>query len=85
MAGFSFGVLMSRPLYVIAREIRADWKKPSVYALPYIEAMQMLNGIDETYGFDDAHEIVIRFLCNASGWRGDNARRIKAELKALSS
>ena len=76
---------MSRPLYVIAREIRADWKKPSVYALPYIEAMQMLNGIDETYGFDDAHEIVIRFLCNASGWRGDNARRIKAELKALSS
>ena len=74
---------MNRPLYLIAREIRADWKKPSPYALPYLEAMARLNGIDDTYGYDDAHEIVIRFLCNAAGWRGDVARQIKAELKSL--
>ncbi len=32
---------MARPLYIIAREIRADWKKPSPYAMPYIEALEI--------------------------------------------
>lgn len=74
---------MARPLYIIAREIRADWKKPSPYAMPYIEALEMLTDISETYWLESAREIVIRFLCNASGWRGDKAREIKAELKSL--
>ena len=74
---------MTRPIYIIAREIRADWKKPSPYAVPYIEALEMLTGISETYWLESAREIVIRFLCNASGWRGDKAREIKAELKSL--
>ena len=74
---------MSRPIYIIARDIRADWKKPSVYALPYLQAMETLDDIDGAYVFDSARDVIIRFLCNASGWRGDVARRIKAELKAL--
>jgi hypothetical protein len=74
---------MSRPIYIIAREIRADWKKPSVYAVPYIDAMETLTDISETYWLESAREIIIRFLCNASGWRGDKARAIKAELKSL--
>lgn len=74
---------MARPLYLIAREILTDWKKPSNYALPYIHAMARLSAVEETYGYDDAHDIVLRFLCNASGWRGEKARQIKAELKAL--
>lgn len=74
---------MARPLYVIAREIQADWKKPSVYALPYLDAMLMMVDTDQMYWHESGRDIVLRFLCNASGWRGEKARQIKAELKAL--
>lgn len=74
---------MPRPIYIIAREIRADWKKPSPYAVPYIDAMETLADISDAYWLESAREIIIRFLCNASGWRGDKAREIKAELKSL--
>jgi hypothetical protein len=30
---------------------------------------------------DDAKSIVSYFLCNATTWRGEDARRIKKELK----
>jgi hypothetical protein len=33
---------------------------------------------------DDANGIILYFLANASSWRGDTARRIKAELKNIS-
>ena len=74
---------MSRPLYVIAREIRADWKKTNVYAEPYIEAMAMMVDVKQMYWHESGRDIVLRFLCNCAGWRGDKAREIKAELKAL--
>jgi hypothetical protein len=35
------------------------------------------------YGADDARGIVMYFLANAGTWRGENARRIKAELKGM--
>lgn len=72
-----------RPIYEIAREIRADWKKPSIYAVPYLDAMDMLTSVNETYWHEPARDVVLRFLCNCSAWRGDVARRIKAELKSL--
>ena len=72
-----------RPLYEIAREIRADWKKPYFGAVPYIEALGDLNSIDDMYGADTAKYVVIYFLGNANTWRGETARRVKAELKAI--
>ena len=72
-----------RPLCVIAREIRADWKKPYFGALPYIDAMLDLDSITETYFSESARDIVNRFLANASTWRGDKARTIKAELNSM--
>lgn len=72
-----------RPLHVIAREISADWKKPYFGAVPYIDAMRTLNSIRGEYYNDSAQSIVAYFLANAGTWRGDNARRIKAELKAM--
>lgn len=72
-----------RPLYQIANEISKDWRKPYVGATPYIHAMKTLSGIDSKYGMDSGKSIVIYFLANASTWRGDNARRIKAELKQM--
>jgi len=75
---------MHRPLSEIAREISADWgAKVSPYAKPYLDAMATLNSIDDNYILDSASEIVLRFLCNAQGWRGDVARRVKKELKEL--
>lgn len=73
-----------RPLYEIAREIRKDWgSKVNFAAKPYLEAMECLNSVTDSYGYDNGKSVVLYFLCNASTWRGDTAKRVKAELKAL--
>ena len=74
---------MARPLYEIAREIRKAWTKVSPYAEPYLEAMESLNTIDDNYYLDSGKSVVLYFLSNASTWRGEDARRIKAELKEM--
>lgn len=75
--------MTTRPLHEIAREIRRDWKPVNYAAKPYLEAMYTLDGINDQYGLDSARSIVLYFLSNASSWRGETARRIKAELRAL--
>lgn len=75
---------MARPLYEIAAEVRATWPKVNYAAEPYLEALETLNSITDNYYADTAHTMVIYFLSNATSWRGDDARRIKAELKSLS-
>ena len=72
-----------RPLHIIAREIASDWRKPYFGAVPYLDAMRQLNSIHGEFYQDSAKSIVAYFLANAGTWRGDNARRIKAELKGL--
>lgn len=74
---------MNRPLYHIAADIRKTWAKPSPYARPYLDAMQELRTIEDKFYFDDARSIVLYFLSNANTWRGDDAKRIKAELRAM--
>ena len=74
---------MTRPIYEIAREIRADWKNVNYAAKPYLDAMRDLTNITDTYGYDSAKSVVLYFLSNASSWRGENARRIKTELNAM--
>jgi len=75
--------IKARPISEIAMEIRNDWKNPYFGAKPYLSAMFCLHSIDDQYGFDDARSIILYFLANAGTWRGDTAKRIKAELKAL--
>lgn len=74
---------MTRPLYEIAREIRKDWTKPYFGAVPYLAAMQELDAITDTFGYDSADSVVVYFLSNASTWRGETAKRIKAELRSM--
>lgn len=74
---------MTRPLYEIAGEISRDWKNPYFGAVPYLQAMHSLESIRHNYYYDDGKSIVLYFLANANTWRGDVARRVKAELKAL--
>lgn len=72
-----------RELWEIAREIRKDWKNVNYAAKPYLAAMESLCSINERYEQDDAKGIVLYFLSNASSWRGETAKRVKAELKQM--
>ena len=74
---------MPRPISTIAREIARDWIKPNFAARPYLRAMHNLEAITDSYDYDSARSVVTYFLGNASSWRGDVAKRIKAELKSL--
>ena len=73
----------TRSLRSIARDIRIHWAKPYFGALPYLQALAALDTLDDSYGLDDARGIVRYFLANAGTWRGEDARRIKAELKTM--
>ena len=73
----------ARPLYEIANDIKNDWKNVHFGAKPYLDAMATLTSIDDNYMFDSAKTIVLYFLGNAGSWRGETAKRIKAELKAM--
>jgi len=72
-----------RQLHEIAKEIKQDWRKPYFGAVPYLDALSTMKSVDDGYGHDDGHTMVIYFLSNATGWRGDVARRIKLELKSM--
>ena len=72
-----------RPLCDIAREIRSDWRPVNYAAAPYLGALMSLDGMDDRYGMDTAPAMVSYFLSNATSWRGETAKRIKAELRAM--
>jgi hypothetical protein len=73
----------NRPIYQIASDIKADWKKVNYGAMPYLSAMCWLDKSSDNYGGDSATLIIHYFLSNASSWRGETAKRIKKELKEL--
>lgn len=72
-----------RPLYEICDEIRKDWRPMPEYAKAHFRAIECANSINEMYGCDSVKSEVCYFLNAASVWKGDVARRIKLELKAL--
>ena len=72
-----------RPISTIAGEITQDWKKVHYAAKPYLNAMYSLGNIDQNYGYDSGRSMVVYFLGNAGSWRGEVAKRIKAELNAM--
>jgi len=79
--------LSHRPLHQIAREINDDWrvqgKGVSLYARPYLDALLTLESIDDNYYQDSADSVVRYFLANASTYRGEKAKALKAELKSM--
>jgi len=75
-------ILNTCKIYDLAMLVEQDWRKPSSYAIPYIDAMLTLSSIDDNYFLDSGAEIVARFLGNAQTWRGETARRVKAELNS---
>lgn len=72
-----------RQLYEIAADVRRTWAKVNYAAVPYLEALESMDVVTNPYGYDTGDSIVRYFLSNATTWRGEDARRIKKELKAL--
>jgi hypothetical protein len=72
-----------RYIYQVAADIKHHWKKPYFGAVPYLDAMLTLRTKNDSYGLDSAESIVQYFLCNANTFRGEDARRLKLELKEL--
>lgn len=73
----------TRPLYEIAQEIRQDWHPVYFGAVPYLNAMESLQSVEQAYGYDTGDSIVRYFLSNARTWKGEVARRVKKELNAM--
>ena len=74
---------MTRSLAEIAQEVQKDWKKVNYAAVPYLNAMAGMQSVDQNFGYDSGKSVVLYFLSNAGSWRGDTARRVKKELKAM--
>lgn len=80
----------TRSLSTIANEIRSNWRKSvsgtelNFAARPYLDAMSTMDKISDNYYSDSGRSIVAYFLSNASTWRGETAKRVKAELNKMS-
>ena len=82
-----------RTFSAIAAEVLNLWKTKYgkdlpwslKYALPYLVAMLKCNTTDKDsqYYAETVEGVVIYFLANITNWRGDDAKRIKAELKSM--
>ena len=73
-----------RYLHTIAAEILRVWgKNVSAACKPYLSAMLRMDSIEDRYLLDSGRSIVSYFLANAGCFRGEDARRLKAELKVM--
>lgn len=73
-----------RSISEIAYDIQKAWgSKVHLAASPYLEALMYLNDADSIYGCEDAKSLVLYFLSNAGGFRGQEAKKLKSELKKV--
>jgi hypothetical protein len=77
------GVQIPDNIAHIALLVRKDWKNVYLGAVPYLDAMRSLNSVNDNYYEDSASSIINYFLANATTWRGEIARAVKAKLKQL--
>lgn len=74
-----------RAIEEIAREIEADWIVMKNWgARRALAFMKTMESLDAPVGpYPDGYAVIKSFLCNAVGWRGPAARRIKKELRQI--
>ena len=53
------------------------------YLEPYLNPILSLGSINDNYFMDSGKSICSYFLSNASGWKTENAKIVKKELKKL--
>lgn len=75
-----------RPINQIASEIKAIWSKQgkgvNYAAKPYLDALLQLLQPSDKYFAEEGKTIALYFLSNASTFKGEEAKRLKTELKA---
>lgn len=72
-----------RPLCDIAADILAAAPGAQTWAAqPYLDGLSYCWTRHDTYGFDSAESLILYALSNLRSFRGEDARRLKAELKA---
>jgi len=74
--------LKNKDVSALAWIILKSWK-PKIYfgAVPYLDAMRSMTSFDEPYGADSGRSIGMYFLSNATTYKGEQARLVKAEIK----
>lgn len=72
-----------RPLWRIAQDIRRAWPKVNYAARPYLDAMAHMDQVNDYYGHEDGRTIVRYFIANAAQFRGEQAKALKIELRAI--
>ena len=70
-----------RSIREIALEISEKWPKVHYAADPYMQAMRQIRSGQTMYGHDSVADIILRFIGNATTFRGADARRLKEELR----
>lgn len=77
--------MSKRTFQQIAKDIKSTWFNVYFGAVPYLEAMLELDTTDPNtmYYNDSAENIALYFLANASTFRGNDAKKLKEELKKL--
>ena len=73
--------LQSLTIAQLAHLAALDWEKPWYAAVPYLNAMHEMADINDRVFNDEGRHVVNYFLGNATRWKGDNAKAIKAELR----
>jgi hypothetical protein len=74
-----------RPLHTIAGEILADPAlkgNSRTYAEPYLRALRSVRSVTDAYGQDNGDSLARYAVSNLAHYRGETARRLKAELRA---
>ena len=73
--------LENKSIAELAAIIRKDWQKVNFAAKPYLAAMESMQSVAHSFGYDSGKSIVLYFLSNAGSWRGEIAKAVKLELK----
>ncbi len=72
-----------RSLRTIAREIRVVWPDRPAGAAFYASEMEHLDTVDCLRHEHDGRHMVRQFLLYSCGWVGEDAMRIRCELKGM--
>lgn len=58
-------------------------KRPNyiAWSMPYLKALLSCQKITDRFGFGSARGLVLYALGNLQAWKGEDARRLKEELK----
>jgi hypothetical protein len=74
---------------IITHMHQALMKKPGTvpvwvrWAMPYAKALRQCDNTNSMYGAESARGIALYLLNNLTYWKGNDARRIKAEIKQV--